>query len=646
MKISACMITKNEEKNIERSIQSYKNIVNEIIVVDTGSTDKTVEIAEELGAKVYYFEWVNDFSKAKNYAISKAKGNWIIFLDADEYFDEKKAANIPKLIKKYGHGNTEIIACKMINIDEDSGEYIADFTQARIFKNSKNVIYVNAIHERLHSINKKKLNAAYVDENELVIYHTGYSTNRIKQKAERNLSLLLREIEDPQVNPTAYHFLSDAYLTLKDYENAIYYGRLYLKQKVDMQGLNSKVYQNLISAMVEAKYSWEDVFVTINEAIEKFPDHPMFYMYLARAYHFTLQYEKALKAYEKTLAIQEKYKGIEINFITGKIYEIEHHMACIYELKNEDEKALSYYIAALKRKKDYLPALQGLLKLIRNMSANEVIALLNQIYDKNSLTNMSYLVEELTKQRFKEVLAYYVSWMYNKYNHQDFSLVVMFLTNGKYDHAFKHFYEAYLAEYDTSYARLAIISGYLNNNSEALLKLNNVVKPSQKRIIEALLFRDQETFLYKEDLKDYLDIFTEIVNLEKEVFIGDYLSLKNKFKENIGNLETVIGNIFKENRLYEKAIEQYKKQLEKESEEERKYLCFNIGYCYFKNKNFEKSLVNFEEALESGYLENDILSFLLWTQEQTNDKEIQSLALNQIDQFHNLKKEKQNDVDA
>ncbi len=86
VKLSQCMIVKNEEKNIRRALSWAKEIAFEQIVVDTGSTDRTVEIAEEMGAKVYHFQWINDFSAAKNCAISHAKGNWIAFLDADEYF--------------------------------------------------------------------------------------------------------------------------------------------------------------------------------------------------------------------------------------------------------------------------------------------------------------------------------------------------------------------------------------------------------------------------------------------------------------------------------------------------------------------------------------------------------------------------------
>ena len=87
-KISQCMIVKNEEANIERALSWGKGVVSEQIVVDTGSTDRTVEIAERMGAKIYHFEWIDDFAAAKNFAISKAKYEWIALLDADEYFLE------------------------------------------------------------------------------------------------------------------------------------------------------------------------------------------------------------------------------------------------------------------------------------------------------------------------------------------------------------------------------------------------------------------------------------------------------------------------------------------------------------------------------------------------------------------------------
>ena len=87
MMISACIITKDEEKNIDRCLESIKNIVDEIIIVDTGSNDNTVNVAKRYSNKIFHYVWEDDFSKARNFAIEKANGDYILFLDADEYLD-------------------------------------------------------------------------------------------------------------------------------------------------------------------------------------------------------------------------------------------------------------------------------------------------------------------------------------------------------------------------------------------------------------------------------------------------------------------------------------------------------------------------------------------------------------------------------
>ena len=96
------MIVKNEEPNLAKCLMSVKPVVDEIIVVDTGSTDKTKAIASALGAKVFDFSWTNDFSKARNYSLSKASGDWILVLDADEIVSPLDHDKLKKLIKNHG----------------------------------------------------------------------------------------------------------------------------------------------------------------------------------------------------------------------------------------------------------------------------------------------------------------------------------------------------------------------------------------------------------------------------------------------------------------------------------------------------------------------------------------------------------------
>src|SRR5688500_8695000 len=83
-KLSLCMIVKNEETFLEDALREAKLYCEELIVVDTGSSDRSVEIAKTCGAKVSFFEWVNDFSLARNFSLSQASGDWILILDADE----------------------------------------------------------------------------------------------------------------------------------------------------------------------------------------------------------------------------------------------------------------------------------------------------------------------------------------------------------------------------------------------------------------------------------------------------------------------------------------------------------------------------------------------------------------------------------
>jgi len=617
MRISACVIVKNEERNIARCISSYIDIVDEIVVVDTGSTDRTVEIAKDLGAKVFYFEWVNDFAKAKNYALSKATGDWIIFLDADEYFDVERSRNIPNLIKKYGKDKTKILGCTLVNIEEKTGEIIGTCSQSRIFKRDKEIYYISDIHERLHS-EGKDTRAVFLTEEELLIYHTGYSQHKIQEKAERNLPMLLKGLEREPVDPTLYFFLSDTYFSLKDYEKCIYYGELFLKNRVNMTGLNSKVYQNIIAAKLKLKLNQKDIESFIEKALAEFPEHPMFYMLLGELFFSKKQYEKALENYKKALEKNNNYKNIEINNLAGRNYEIEKTIALILEIKNKKKEALDYYISALVRKKDYHVALDRLLKLCKKESETEVINILEKIYDRNNFEQLSFLIERLVKQRYKLALAYYVNLMLKQFNHQDFSIVIMFLTNEKYQQAFKHFYEAYITNFEDIYAKLAIVTGYLNDSEEMLLKIRDVViKPSYRRIIEAILSNNPESVLLQEDLNDYLKILTEIIKIGKENYIDKFIDLKHKFEENSGEISIAIGNILKENGYYRKALEQYAKQ--EIGETHRKF--FAMGYCYFKLENLEQALICFEKALENGYPVDEIEVFLQWINEQLSDKD-------------------------
>lgn len=117
--LSLVMITKNEESKLKRCLDSVKCIVDEIIVVDTGSTDTTKDIALTSGAKVYDYKWNNNFSDARNYAINKSSGDWNLILDADEFISDVNLNSVRKFINSTDEAIGQV---KIINLFEQDGE--------------------------------------------------------------------------------------------------------------------------------------------------------------------------------------------------------------------------------------------------------------------------------------------------------------------------------------------------------------------------------------------------------------------------------------------------------------------------------------------------------------------------------------------
>ena len=252
MKISACVIVKNEEKNIGQWLNNMRQIADEIIVVDTGSTDNTLNILENANITPYHFTWCNDFAAAKNYAIQQATGDWIAFLDADEYFDASSVQRFRTEMTRY-HANKKIgaIMCQLVNIDTDNRNKIIDtMIQVRIFRNSKDIYYKNPVHEQLVTKPGKYIMQKCFD---LQIIHTGYSAGILRKKAERDLPILQqreKEAKTQQEREQLYVFFMDAYNCLGVFDKVLLYAQKAVKSNMKTLGGDIHVYECMISAMI------------------------------------------------------------------------------------------------------------------------------------------------------------------------------------------------------------------------------------------------------------------------------------------------------------------------------------------------------------------------------------------------------------
>ncbi len=189
MKLSACWITKNEESRIARSIQSVAAAVDELIVADTGSTDNTVKIAEANGASVFHFDWVNDFSAARNFSFSHATGDIILMMDADEWYEPALTQSSRPLIEGFfKSGKTNVVMVRRHNIDPATELTIDSDHMQRIFLNKNGFHFENAIHEV--PAFTPPAGPEGVSTDALCLLHDGYAADMIKAKLRRNLRLL------------------------------------------------------------------------------------------------------------------------------------------------------------------------------------------------------------------------------------------------------------------------------------------------------------------------------------------------------------------------------------------------------------------------------------------------------------------------
>ena len=147
--VSLCMIVKNEERHLRRCLESLQGLIDEMIIVDTGSTDQTIEIAKSYTNNVYQFDWENDFSAARNFALSKATKDYVYVADADEVLDEENRQRFHRL-KQALLPEIDIVQMKYGNQMEFNTVYNYDEEyRPKLFKRVRQFRYIDPIHETL-----------------------------------------------------------------------------------------------------------------------------------------------------------------------------------------------------------------------------------------------------------------------------------------------------------------------------------------------------------------------------------------------------------------------------------------------------------------------------------------------------------------
>ncbi len=266
--LSVCLIIKNEEKYLVDCFESILNLADQIIVVDTGSNDSSISIAEKYGAQIFHFEWINDFSAARNYSLSKVQGEWILYLDADERLDPKSVKEIERI--KNSKENAGYF-CTVKSIDNENNRDNS-MRYVRLFKNIKGIRFTGKVHEQI--VPSLIENEAKIYNSKILINHLGYniSTEDKRKKALRNLHILEEEYKLMKSGYNAYQ-VANTYFILDDIENSTKYYEIASESNELSKAIKGECYSNMALSALKS-FNSEKAVNYINKSIELNTEQP------------------------------------------------------------------------------------------------------------------------------------------------------------------------------------------------------------------------------------------------------------------------------------------------------------------------------------------------------------------------------------
>ncbi|WP_263706287.1 TPR domain-containing glycosyltransferase [Shouchella tritolerans] len=328
--ISLCMIVKNEEAHIEQCLKSVHDIVDEIVIVDTGSTDQTVEICKKYTKNIHSFQWNQNFSEARNESIQRAKSKWILWLDGDEELDRENIDNLKAALSQ--KKEEAILYVPIINYIGKSvqEEDAYNIYQPRIFRNGKKLVFQNRIHETLEIPN-----AGLVEDTlDVPIKHYGYldSFKTSKKKHDRNLSLLKIELNNEKHSPWVEYHAASEYYNAKNYEKAFHFVNYAILKFIEHGLIPPAIVYRLKYAILIDSNNIDGAWPSINQAILLYPDYVDLYYIKGTVLFHLKKYEEAVEALDQCLKLGEDNHKYLILKGAGSFRATELKEQCLEQL--------------------------------------------------------------------------------------------------------------------------------------------------------------------------------------------------------------------------------------------------------------------------------------------------------------------------
>jgi len=335
--VSVCIIVKNEELHIEECCRCLLPYGFEIVIVDTGSDDRTLELARKYTDRIYHFDWCDDFSAAKNYAMAKASHDWILSLDCDEYVEKIDQPALQKYMEQSPSFAGRIL---IRNRFTENGQTAFEQVRVSRFVNRSYYHFVGAVHEQLvprpgyGGIAEK-----YVYPAPVTVLHVGYDSTEeeMLKKCRRNITLLESELQLQGADPYLYFQLGQSYRRLHDYEKALRYFDAGLAMDVDPA-------MDYVQTMVESYgYTLLDLKLT-QDALnllgiyDEFAKRADFVFLMGLIYMNNGLFDEAIAEFQKATTMEE----FAVDGVNS--YKADYNIGVIYECAGYPEEAQKAYL--------------------------------------------------------------------------------------------------------------------------------------------------------------------------------------------------------------------------------------------------------------------------------------------------------------
>ena len=412
--VSLCMIVKDEEANLPRCLRAVQGLVRQLVVVDTGSKDRTREIAASFGAELHEFPWINDFSAARNFSLRFATSPWVMYLDADEEMAPESAARFLETIRLAEANGSESIAFELQDRDA-TGRITNSSCQPRLWRRSDGVYFVNAIHNT-------PLVKQPVFRSGLAVYHYGYSAiskELFEKKRQRNFAIFQAEYAKKPDDTRLGWEMAREFCVVEQYDRAlevINHTIACHKQQHPGVPVEMLMYEYL-SRSQHRLGLLDEALATIQEARMHYPDH---FTFLLRTSQIRGQRNEwpqamvALKQYFEKVALYKSGKILSREVLVEGLYsepEAKINMAIICCNLNQTHDCGRWLLEAYQERCEE-PVMQALADMSGKLGKKTVLAILTDLvkYRKSlPLKNMVVAVCQQLSMEEIDQLRYFMA---------------------------------------------------------------------------------------------------------------------------------------------------------------------------------------------------------------------------------------------